>query len=110
MRKILVCCSLGLLCSSVLLAAPHKRISLPKHAASHKMSLQKRQVVVVNRSNAEALASLKGLGIKRAQAVVDYRNEHGPFKKLTDLVNVKGIGSKLLVRIQSNNAGRVRLN
>ncbi len=35
---------------------------------------------------------LKGVGAKRAQAIVDYRKAHGPFKSADELALVKGIG------------------
>ena len=35
---------------------------------------------------------LKGIGEKKAQSIVDYREEHGPFKTAADLKSVKGIG------------------
>ena len=35
---------------------------------------------------------LKGIGPKTAQAIVDYRDQFGPFEKSEDLLAVKGIG------------------
>jgi competence protein ComEA len=53
--------------------------------------------VNINTADAQTLATeLKGVGEKKAQAIVDYRNENGPFKSITDLSSVKGIGDKLL--------------
>lgn len=47
----------------------------------------------INTASAEALAdSLQGVGPSRAQAIVAYREAHGPFQAPEDLVNVKGIG------------------
>ena len=49
--------------------------------------------VKINTANADVIAdSLKGIGEKKAQAIVDYRQQHGHFKTADDLVNVKGIG------------------
>lgn len=49
--------------------------------------------VNVNTADAATLAeSLDGIGQAKAQAIVDYRQKHGPFKSADDLVNVKGIG------------------
>ncbi len=51
----------------------------------------------INQADAEAIATeLKGVGEKKAQAIVDYRAEHGPFKSVTDLTSVKGIGDKII--------------
>lgn len=52
--------------------------------------------VNINSASAEELAAvLKGVGEKRAEAIVTYRKEHGPFKTLADLQKVKGIGEVL---------------
>ena len=52
-------------------------------------------VVDINRANAQEIAvSLKGVGIKKAEAIVQYREQHGSFKTIEELVNVKGIGTR----------------
>ena len=51
------------------------------------------QPVNVNSASAEEIAeSLKGIGLSKAEAIVDYRNNNGEFKHIDELVNVKGIG------------------
>lgn len=60
-------------------------------------------VVNINTANAQNLANnISGVGIKRAQAIIDYRKEHGPFKSVDDLSKVKGIGSKLVENNRKN--------
>ena len=62
--------------------------------------------VDINTDGAEKLADLlTGVGVTRAQAIIDYRNEHGPFENLEDLLNVPGIGPATL----ANNEERIRL-
>ena len=57
--------------------------------------------VNVNTADAATLANeLKGIGLKRAQTIVDYRAKHGPFKS-DELALIKGIGPKV---IQKNRA------
>ena len=43
---------------------------------------------------AELAATLNGVGDSKAQAIVDYRTEHGPFKSAEQLAEVRGIGLK----------------
>ena len=59
--------------------------------------------VNINKANAKTIAeSLKGIGDKRAQAIVRYRAKHGSFKTLDDLRNVNGIGDKTIKNIASD--------
>ena len=51
-------------------------------------------VVNINTADASQLSLLPRIGEKVAQRIIEYRTEHGPFKKATDLMQVKGIGAK----------------
>lgn len=49
--------------------------------------------VNVNTASAEQIAaSLDGIGLSKAQAIVKYRDKHGGFKHRDELINVKGVG------------------
>jgi len=50
------------------------------------------QKIDINRAEPWLLEALPGIGETRAQDIVDYRNENGPFKRIEDLLQVKGIG------------------
>ena len=59
--------------------------------------------VNINTADAQSIASsLNGVGIKKAEAVVAWRKEHGNFTDLAALENVKGIGSKTLEKNKDN--------
>ena len=51
-------------------------------------------VVNINSADVAPLSLLPRVGEKAAQRIVDYRKEHGPFKKTADLMQVKGFGAK----------------
>jgi len=51
--------------------------------------------VNINTASVEELATLDKVGEKYAQRIVEYRETNGLFEKAEDLVNVKGIGSKI---------------
>jgi competence protein ComEA len=51
----------------------------------------------VNSASAEQIALLPRVGLKLAERVVEYRKTNGPFKKVEDLMEVKGVGEKLFV-------------
>ncbi len=51
--------------------------------------------VNVNSADAETISSeLKGIGLSKAKAIVEYRKKHGPFRSADDLSLVKGIGER----------------
>jgi competence protein ComEA len=54
----------------------------------------------LNRADAAALAALAGIGPATAEAIVAYRESNGPFKRVEDVQNVKGIGPALFSKIK----------
>lgn len=58
--------------------------------------------VNINQADAATIAkSLDGIGQSRAEAIVAWRETHGPFKKADDLKHVKGIGKATIERNRS---------
>ncbi|MFK5913158.1 MAG: ComEA family DNA-binding protein [Woeseiaceae bacterium] len=63
--------------------------------------------VDINTADALTLSkNIKGVGIKKAQAIIAYREQHGAFKTVIDLKKVKGIGPRLLEK----NDGIIKVN
>ncbi|WDE09621.1 ComEA family DNA-binding protein [Thalassomonas haliotis] len=54
------------------------------------------QTIDLNQASLDDLLSLKGVGKKRAQAIISYRKMNGKFASVDDLLKVKGIGAKVL--------------
>ena len=65
------------------------------------LSNSKQGTVNINTATLEELQTIKGIGKKKAEAILQYRKEHGAFRIKEDLLQVKGIGKKALEAIES---------
>jgi competence protein ComEA len=91
LKKLLICLFVLSLPCCFVQAAPEATGS-----AEH-LSTNEVLMVNINTATAEEMATLlQGIGLKKAQAIVMYRKQHGSFKQLDELREVKGIGPHLL--------------
>ena len=58
------------------------------------------EVVNLNSATAAQLAELPGIGLKTAELVLQYRQKNGPFKKIEEIMNVRGIGEKSFLKLK----------
>lgn len=58
--------------------------------------------VNINTADATQLQTLSGIGTKKAEAIIAYREEHGPFGKIEDLQEVSGIGEKTVEKLRAS--------
>lgn len=63
--------------------------------------LDKDQIVNINTADISRLETLDGIGKKTAEAIIDYRNEHGGFASLDELMNIKGVGQSKYQKIKN---------
>jgi competence ComEA-like helix-hairpin-helix protein len=54
----------------------------------------------INAAGVEELMTLPGIGKAYAERIVDYRAKNGPFKRVEDILNVRGVGEKTFERIK----------
>ncbi len=59
------------------------------------------QVININQASLEQLTSLSGIGVSKAQKIIDYRNNNGSFKTIEDIKNVSGIGDSVFEKIKN---------
>jgi competence protein ComEA len=52
----------------------------------------------INKATKAELSQLTGIGDKYAQRIIEYRQKNGKFNKIEDLLNIKGIGKKTLLK------------
>ncbi len=59
--------------------------------------------VNINTADAASIAeAINGVGLKRAEAIVAYRSQHGEFKSVDDLASVRGIGERTVAKSRTN--------
>ena len=88
LRKVLVV----VLCMGILLGS----VSLVQLSAQTK----NKKKVNINTASLSELQTLPRIGPKVAQRIINYRKEHGPFKRIEDIMKVRGIGERTFLRIK----------
>jgi len=81
---------------------------LPSHAgaAQQKVAAQTAakpaatNIININTASAGELDGLPGVGAKTAARIVEYRQKNGPFKKVEELMNVRGVGEKNFLKLK----------
>jgi competence protein ComEA len=56
--------------------------------------------VNINTASPTELEALPGIGAKTAARIIEYRQKNGPFKKVEDLMNVRGVGEKNFLKLK----------
>lgn len=68
----------------------------PTAAASAKASVRQQETVNINTADVQTLTSLKGIGQKKAEAIIAWRKTNGNFKTVEQFADVKGVGPAIL--------------
>ena len=98
------------LSSGLAAAALHIRHHRPHHSISRQQGSLSVAPTDLNTADVKSLTRLKGIGPKKAKAIVAYRQQHDHFKSLADLALVKGISAKSVARLLKNNPNRLIIN
>lgn len=95
MRKTLAC--VLAICGSFLLTSPVLDASMQ---AAQAESQPASKAINLNLATAEQLETLPGIGPKVAERIIEHRTKNGGFKRIEDLMNVKGIGEKSFLKLK----------
>ena len=83
------------------IVVPNKKDATLAHDVSNVASnLEKTTKISLNKASKEELKTLSGVGDKRAEDIISYRESHGGFKKLEELKEVGGIGEKTYEKLK----------
>ncbi|NDV89763.1 competence protein [Alteromonas sp. 345S023] len=86
--------------SALVLAAPSIQANTtPLNSSGNSTSAVASQIDL-NTATVTELQRLPGVGISKAKAIVEYRDTKGPFVEVAELTEVKGIGDKMLRKIE----------
>lgn len=70
-------------------------------AANSENSVTDTKTINLNTADVTELQNLPGVGPKKAELIIQYRQEKGSFSKIEDLTEVQGIGEKTFAKIKS---------
>ena len=86
---------------SLLAVAPHATAqTVNRTSAKASPAAAAGGVVNLNTASASDLEALPGIGAKTAARIVEYRQKNGPFKKIEELMNVRGVGEKNFLKLK----------
>ena len=92
---------LSLVAAAALVAAvPHVAAAQQKSGGRSPAKAAPAAVVNINTASAADLELLPGIGAKTAERIVDYRQKNGPFKRIEELMNVRGVGEKNFLKLK----------
>ena len=77
-------------------AVPVRAQTAARHAAANAATAP----VNLNTATIAQLTTLPGIGPRTAQLIVEYRDKNGAFKRIEELMNVKGIGEKSFLKLK----------
>ena len=91
-------CLSALAIVSLFAAAPHAAFAQATSRAAKASATA--GIVNINTASAADLEALPGIGAKTAARIIEYRQKNGPFKKIEELMNVRGVGEKNFLKLK----------
>jgi comEA protein len=86
--------------SSLMAQAPANTVK-PGRAPKQVVAAASTEIINLNTATALQIATLPGIGPKTADLIVEYRQKNGPYKKVEEIMNVRGVGEKSFLKLKS---------
>jgi competence protein ComEA len=85
------------ICGTILIASPGFATATQQAPSA---STASKPAINLNAATVDQLEELPGIGRKTAERIIEYRTKSGGFKRIEDLMNVKGIGEKSFLKLK----------
>jgi len=86
--------------ATVFVSLPALAATLQPQAPAAAAAAPSKPALNLNTATLEQLEALPGIGRKTAELILEYRTKSGGFKRIEDLMNVKGIGEKSFLKLK----------
>ncbi|WP_209858294.1 ComEA family DNA-binding protein [Paenibacillus shirakamiensis] len=80
--------------------APSGSVAGAKSSSKDQPATLIEKKIHINSATVQDLMNIPGIGAKKAAAILAYREQHGAFKSINELTEVKGIGNKMLEKMR----------
>ena len=92
---------LSLVALAFLIAVQPRAAAAQQQASTRAAAKPPAAIVNLNTASVAQLEALPGIGAKTAARIVEYRQKNGPFKKIEELMNVRGVGEKNFLKLKA---------
>jgi comEA protein len=86
--------------ASLVIAQPQRAAAQGKPSGRSSAKPAATGTININAASVAELRTLPGIGAKTAERIVEYRQKNGPFKKVEELMNVRGVGEKNFLKLK----------
>jgi len=100
MTRIALALAIACLACTVPLVAAQAKPTGESSRAATKPASSSTALVNINSATAAEFEALPGIGPKMAARIIEYRQKNGPFKKVEELMNVRGLGEKNFLKLK----------